>query len=166
MLPLHRRIRVLKGTAALMSMAAAMAVATSAAHAQDQAPQEDQAEAATNQEIVVTGSRIQRGGFTAPTPVTAIGRDRLGTTATTNVGDLLSQLPSFRATSSPSATQTTPGNAVRSRVLELRSLGAQRNLVLAAPSTPTISPAFSLTASTSSPAARRQLMARTPSRAW
>ncbi|MBN8832465.1 MAG: TonB-dependent receptor, partial [Sphingomonadales bacterium] len=130
MLPLHRRIRVLKGTAALMSMAAAMAVATSAAHAQDQAPQEDQAEAATNQEIVVTGSRIQRGGFTAPTPVTAIGRDRLETTATTNVGDLLSQLPSFRATSSPSATQTTPGNAVGSRVLELRSLGAERTLVL------------------------------------
>jgi outer membrane receptor protein involved in Fe transport len=130
MLPLHHHIRVLKGTAALMSMAAAMAVVSSAAHAQDQAPQDDQAEAPSNQEIVVTGSRIQRGGFTAPTPVTAIGRDRLETTATTNVGDLLSQLPSFRATSSPSATQTTPGTAVGSRVLELRSLGAERTLVL------------------------------------
>ncbi|MCW2369031.1 TonB-dependent receptor plug domain-containing protein [Sphingobium sp. B11D3D] len=121
----------MRNSAAILAMAA-IGVA-SAAHAQDQggpAPQAEDQAASGSQEIVVTGSRITRGGFTAPTPVTAIGRDRLETTAATNIGDVLSQLPSFRATSSPSATQTTPGNAVGSRVLELRSLGSERTLVL------------------------------------
>lgn len=128
----NKRVRILKGSAAIVSIVMAMTVATTGARAQDQAAQEPQAEeqAAASADIVVTGSRITRGGFTAPTPVTAIGRDRLETAAATNVGDLLSQLPSFRATTSPSATQTTPGNAVGSRVLELRGLGAPRTLVL------------------------------------
>jgi len=130
MLPLHHKIRLLKGTTALMAFAMAMSVATSGALAQEQAADAPQADDAGEQAIVVTGSRITRGGFTAPTPVTAIGRDRLETTAASNVGDVLSQLPSFRATTSPSATQTTPGNAVGSRVLELRGLGAPRTLLL------------------------------------
>jgi iron complex outermembrane receptor protein len=131
MLALREQVRVLKSSAAIVAMV--VIAAPPAAHAQDQVGDEPQAEgqgAPTTQEIVVTGSRITRGGFTAPTPVTAIGRDRLETTAATNIGDVLSQLPSFRATSSPSATQTTPGNAVGSRVLELRSLGTERTLVL------------------------------------
>jgi outer membrane receptor protein involved in Fe transport len=138
MLPLHHRVRVqshvLRGTVARLSIAIAMAIAPAVARAQDQAPQQtrsDEADETTgNQEIVVTGSRIARSGFSAPTPVTAIGRDRLETTASTNIGDVLSQLPSFRATSSPSATQTTPGTTVGARVLELRGLGAPRTLVL------------------------------------
>lgn len=134
MLPIHHRHRILKGTAALMSMAVALSF-TATAHAQTtQAEPQDEpqqsAEPAVDRDIVVTGSRIQRGGFTAPTPVTAIGRDRLEDTASSNIGDVLSQLPSFRATSSPSATQTTPGTAVGARVLELRGLGAPRTLVL------------------------------------
>ena len=88
------------------------------------------AETETAQDIVVTGSRISRSGFAAPTPVTTVGRDRLGDLAASNVGEVLSQLPSFRASSSPSATQTTPGNTVGSRILELRGLGAPRTLVL------------------------------------
>jgi len=81
-------------------------------------------------EIVVTGSRIARTGFAAPTPVTTVGRDRLNDLAASNIGEVLNQLPSFRASSSPSATQTNPGNTVGSRVLELRGLGAPRTLVL------------------------------------
>ena len=138
MLPIHHRRRVLKGTvlkgAALMSVAIALSVSATAqaqtAQTDPQAEPQQSAEQAVDRDIVVTGSRIQRGGFTAPTPVTAIGRDRLEDTASSNIGDVLSQLPSFRATSSPSATQTTPGTAVGARVLELRGLGAPRTLVL------------------------------------
>jgi outer membrane receptor protein involved in Fe transport len=97
----------------------------SSASAQAAAP-----EAGNAPEIIVTGSRIARSGFTAPTPVTTVGRDRLDDLGASNVGEVLSQLPSFRASSSPSATQTTPGNTVGSRVLELRGLGAPRTLVL------------------------------------
>jgi len=78
--------------------------------------------------IVVTGSRIQ-GGFTAPTPVTVLGADRVQALSITNVGDALNQLPSFRATTGP-ATQATNGGNVGARILDLRGLGAPRTLVL------------------------------------
>jgi outer membrane receptor protein involved in Fe transport len=79
--------------------------------------------------IVVTGSRIARSGFSAPTPVTVLGGERLQALAITNVADALNQLPSFRASGSPSNQQTFGGN-VGARVLDLRALGAPRTLVL------------------------------------
>jgi iron complex outermembrane receptor protein len=83
----------------------------------------------TLQEVTVTGSRIQRSGFTAPTPVTVIGSERLEQRGITNVGDALSELPSFRASTNPATTQNT-GGAIGARVLDLRGLGASRTLVL------------------------------------
>ena len=80
-------------------------------------------------EVTVTGSRIQRNGFTAPTPVTVIGAERLEQRGITNVGEALNELPSFRASTSPSTTQNTGGN-IGARVLDLRGLGASRTLVL------------------------------------
>ncbi|MEJ0039717.1 MAG: TonB-dependent receptor [Gammaproteobacteria bacterium] len=82
------------------------------------------------QEIVVTGSRIQRpNGFSAPTPVTVVGAERLEQRAITNIGDALNELPSFRASTNPATTQNTGGN-IGARVLDLRGLGAPRTLVL------------------------------------
>jgi hypothetical protein len=49
-------------------------ILASAAHAQSTPP----ADAADQQEITVTGTRISRpSGFTTPTPVTVLGADRL-----------------------------------------------------------------------------------------
>lgn len=79
--------------------------------------------------IVVTGSRIVRSGFTAPTPVTQIGSERLELTAAANVGEALAQLPAFRATTSPTSGGITIG-AGGARTVDLRGLGAQRSLVL------------------------------------
>ncbi len=79
--------------------------------------------------IVVTGSRIVRDGFTAPTPVTVVGQESLELRGQTNVGEALNELPSFRALISP-ATQQAQGGNVGARVLDLRSLGATRTLVL------------------------------------
>jgi iron complex outermembrane receptor protein len=79
--------------------------------------------------IVVTGSRIARDGFSAPTPVSVVGADRIEQRAATNIGDLLNELPSFRATQTP-ASQGLTGGYIGGRVLDLRGLGAVRTLVL------------------------------------
>jgi iron complex outermembrane receptor protein len=80
-------------------------------------------------QVVVTGSRIQRNGFEAPTPVSVVGADRAEQLGTTNLGELMNQLPSFRATQTPAA-QSSTGGYVGGNVLDLRGLGAQRTLVL------------------------------------
>jgi iron complex outermembrane receptor protein len=82
------------------------------------------------QEVTVTGSRIQRPtGFTAPTPITVVGAERLEQRAVANIGDALNELPSFRAFTNPATTQNT-GGSIGARVLDLRGLGASRTLVL------------------------------------
>jgi len=78
--------------------------------------------------VVVTGSRIVRDGMTASTPVSVMGADRLEQRASTNIGDMLNELPSFRATNTP-ATGASNGY-VGGRILDLRGLGAVRTLVL------------------------------------
>jgi outer membrane receptor protein involved in Fe transport len=78
--------------------------------------------------IVVTGTRLG-GNFTAPTPVTVVGTERLEALSVNNVGEALNMLPSFRATSGP-AQQANQGGSVGARTLDLRGLGAQRTLVL------------------------------------
>jgi outer membrane receptor protein involved in Fe transport len=110
----------------LASGTAAMAQAPAAPPAPAADPASPPAEAET---IVITGSRIARNGFSTPTPVTVMGQDRVSALAITNVADALNQLPSFRASSGP-ANQTSLGGNVGARVLDLRSLGAARTLVL------------------------------------
>src|SRR5688572_16033303 len=82
--------------------------------------QEAESDAQSLEEITVTGSRIQRAdGFSAPTPVTVLGADRLEARAIPNIGDALNELPSFRASTNPATTQNTGGN-IGARVLDLR----------------------------------------------
>ena len=81
------------------------------------------------EEVVVTGSRITHTGFTAPTPVTVVGQDRVEQRGQTNVADALNELPSFRPLVTP-ATQQAVGGNIGARVLDLRGLGATRTLVL------------------------------------
>ncbi|MEH3106268.1 MAG: TonB-dependent receptor [Sphingomonas fennica] len=99
------------------------------AAAPDQPATDPAASVPETQEVVVTGSRIARAGFSAPTPVTVVGGERLQALAITNVADALNQLPSFRASSGPGNVQSFGGN-VGARVLDLRGLGAPRTLVL------------------------------------
>jgi iron complex outermembrane receptor protein len=118
----------------LFAVAAALAI-TTPVHAQDQEAAAAPADAAAAEEapaeeaIVVTGSRIARSGFNTPTPVTVVGSERLQLLGVTNVADGLNQLPSFRASGSPSNVQAAGGN-VGARILDLRALGAPRTLVL------------------------------------
>jgi len=104
----------------------ALAFAACQAMAQDAAPADT---AAPGEDIVITGSRIVSSGFTAPTPVTVIGSQRLDERGQTNVAEALNELPSFRPLVTP-ATQQAVGGNIGARVLDLRGLGASRTLVL------------------------------------
>ena len=83
--------------------------------------------AEAGQEIIVTGSRIAMTGMSAPTPVTVVGNEQLTAMAPPSIGEALKQLPAF-------------GNSIGNRgggsavyggsFLNLRSLGANRNLIL------------------------------------
>lgn len=83
---------------------------------------------AASQEIVVTGSRLATG-FTTPTPVTTLSDVRTQQLQVTNVGQLLAQVPAFRASSSPTTTGLS-STSIGSRFADLRGLGATHTLVL------------------------------------
>lgn len=78
--------------------------------------------------ITVTGSRI-RGNFQAPTPVQAIGTELIEQRGTTNIANVINELPAFTGTLTPTSTNLSSSlNGVN--VLDLRGLGPNRNLVL------------------------------------
>lgn len=91
------------------------------------------AEAPANdvEQVVVTGSRIVRNGYTAPTPVTVVGLEELRRSAPSSIPDGLNQLPQFSGSSSTSAnsggTATKPSDG---NYLNLRNLGPIRTLIL------------------------------------
>lgn len=112
-----------------MLLAGGFSILAFPALAQNISTDADAATSALPGDIVVTGSRIMNSGFSAPTPVSVIGADRLANRGITSIGDALSELPAFRATEG--ATAQNPGNPyVGGRILDLRGLGPVRTLVL------------------------------------
>lgn len=89
----------------------------------------DETGAAPAGEILVTGSRVVRSGFTAPTPVTVLGSEQLGKLGDTNIADSLNRIPSFRAQNTPTTQGLGQAN-LGSQLLDLRGIGATRTLVL------------------------------------
>ena len=89
--------------------------------------------AATSDEgaIIVTGTRVTRSGFNAPTPVTVLSAVELQARADVNMADAVNQLPqtanSVTQTSQPTAVS---GGALGVNQISLRGLGPTRTLVL------------------------------------
>ncbi|WP_137787751.1 TonB-dependent receptor [Sphingomonas sp. 3P27F8] len=85
-------------------------------------------------EIVVTGSRTITNGNNSPTPVTVVTTDSLQNVRPASLTDSLLVLPVFAGSrglsSNPTATGTTGGGNGSAAQLNLRNIGAQRNLVL------------------------------------
>lgn len=82
-------------------------------------------------DIVVTGSRIVRDGYTAPTPVTVATTEDLVKATPTNIPDALNKLPQFQNSSSPSRSSHNFANsASHGNVLNLRGVGGNRTLIL------------------------------------
>ncbi len=84
------------------------------------------------QEVTVTGSRIARRDLSAASPVVTVATDTLESSSTTAVESVLQQLPQFVpggnqfVSGAQAGAAQTPGAAT----LNLRGLGANRNLVL------------------------------------
>ena len=76
----------------------------------------------------VTGTRIIRQGYEAPTPVTAVGISLLQDAQQPNLGETLNQLPQFQGSSTTETSST--GSEGEQTELNLRNLGGQRNLIL------------------------------------
>ena len=85
-------------------------------------------QASSVDEVVVTGSRVNRQGFVSPSPTSVLGQAEIQMRAPTNAVALINELPSFR----PSNTTTArPGFAGSGPVsADLRGLGNRRTLTL------------------------------------
>ena len=107
---------------------------TAPAFAQDQeadpAPVETQSD--DGDDILVTGTRIMRDGFQAPTPVTVLtSEDIENSSPTNNIADFVNQLPVLAASVRPSNSRLDLSNGQAGiNALNLRSLGTVRTLVL------------------------------------
>ena len=92
------------------------------------APAEELAEP---QDIVITGSLVERSGFDTPTPVTVIGMDAIERVAAPSIADVINQMPSVRPSLTPSSAVNAGGNTqTGGNFLDLRGLGYARTMVL------------------------------------
>ena len=109
------------------SAAAALVGATHAAQAQTQ----QQAQSPAVEEIVVTGSRIVRDGYEAPTPLTVVGEEQIQAAAPKDIADYVNQLPALAGSVTPqsNAGGLSAGNG-GINALNLRGIGTARTLVL------------------------------------
>ncbi|MDO8899782.1 MAG: TonB-dependent receptor [Phenylobacterium sp.] len=111
----------------------ALATASAAALLTQTAPAlaQSAASSAELQEVVVTGSRIVRDGYDAPTPVNVLGSAEILAEAPANIADFVNTLPSVAGsvTASSSSGSLSNGQAGIS-ALNLRALGTGRTLVL------------------------------------
>ncbi|BAK67314.1 TonB-dependent receptor-like protein [Sphingobium sp. SYK-6] len=82
-----------------------------------------------NNDIVVTGSRVISDGFSAPSPVTVVAAQQLLTSTPSTIGEALNKLPQFANSVRPTTSQFAPESGAATQ-LNLRSLGAQRSLIL------------------------------------
>ncbi|MGE3476558.1 MAG: TonB-dependent receptor [Rhodospirillaceae bacterium] len=82
-------------------------------------------------EIVVTGSRVVRNGYEAPTPVTVAGTGEIRSAGTINIADFVNTLPSLAGSATPGNSQkSTSSGTAGINALNLRGLGTMRTLVL------------------------------------
>lgn len=123
----------------LRASASAVALLATAAHAQTApvTPAPDQVRGPVDPEVaeeevaevVVTGSRLVRTGEQAPTPSTILGLEELQAQAITSIVNVSRVLPQFRNQRGAQAGANNSQNGGQGS-LNLRSLGADRNLIL------------------------------------
>lgn len=134
-------LKLLCGVSSLCIAGHAVAQTAPTTMAQDEpsaessaAPQTEPA-AATAEDIIVTGSRIIRNGDQSPTPVTVVTTaDLQRTRPSAMLAETLMSLPAFSGSRTSSSNPSTTGAAIggngTANQLNLRNLGATRNLVL------------------------------------
>lgn len=127
----HRRDRfrshVLRASSAIAIISAAFGSQASLAQvASSAAPSPN-----IGSEIIVTGSRVTRNGYQAPTPVTVLSGQSIAQIAPINVADAVNRLPQLTASVTPlSQPAGVSGGSLGVNQLNLRGLGPTRTLVL------------------------------------
>lgn len=105
---------------------AAFGLITPSAHANSQPSLEG-----SDESIVITGSRIIRDGYEAPTPTTVLGKEQIETVAPNNIADLVNRLPQFNGSATPRTNLGQISNGGTGiNALNLRNLGPSRTLIL------------------------------------
>ena len=116
------RLNSLSCGTAIIALSVAMVIG-SPASAQSSAPSQSEAQPAAEQEsIIVTGSRIRRDGFDAPTPATVIGGDLIQDLGQVNVSETLKLIPQNSSFQSDAVSGITAGANVGSSFANLRGL--------------------------------------------
>lgn len=96
------------------------------------APTADAAEPESRQDIVVTGTRVVRDGFQAPTPLVVLTKDDIeNTSPTNNIADFVNELPQLAGSTKPANSRLNISNGSAGiNALNMRNLGEGRVLVL------------------------------------
>ncbi len=97
-----------------------------------EAAQTAAAEPENRQDIVVTGTRVIRDGFQAPTPLTVLTKDDIDNTSpTNNIADFVNQLPQLAGSTKPANSRLNISNGSAGiNALNMRNLGEGRVLIL------------------------------------
>ena len=119
--------RVRKYALATVSAGATL-LGAHAATAQDVA----QADSSTVESVQVTGTRIVRDGYNAPTPVTVVGADAINAEAPANIADYLnSSIPAIVNSETSNNSSGSLSNGLAGiNAINLRALGVNRTLIL------------------------------------
>lgn len=117
---------------ALAFPAAAQTEPSSTATAQIGDPAPGTQEEPTQGDVVVTGTRIVRDGFQAPTPLTVLSQEEiLNSSPSNNIADFVNQLPSLAGSTRPANSRLNLSSGQAGiNALNLRNLGETRTLVL------------------------------------
>lgn len=136
LLPMRRRMLGTTAGLALLSLAGVAQAQQAAAPIQlasaaTEATATESAAIDGTEAIVVTGSRITRDGYDAPTPVSVIGLKEIKAESPANIADFVNTLPSVRGSSTAANSSGSLSNGIAGIAsINLRALGAQRTLVL------------------------------------
>lgn len=109
---------------ALLVAGAEMALATNVAFGQEQES------ATTMEEVVITGSRITRKDMVSPSPLVTTDMAEVSVSGRPSVDDYLKDLPQFGAGTGDYSNDSNAGTGAGRATLNLRNLGAKRNLII------------------------------------
>jgi iron complex outermembrane receptor protein len=116
---------VVARVAALQEAAAPAAAPAPAADAPEEEPVSE------HEEIVVTGTRVVRDGYEAPTPVSVVTSEQLQTNPGLNLFDYVNMMPALAGSTTPrTTTGTTTSGQGAVNAANLRGLGLERTLTL------------------------------------
>jgi len=123
---------LLAALAAPASAQEVTALGTAAAQAAPQDVASTPEEQAAAGDVVVTGTRIARDGFQAPTPLTVLTlEDIQNTSPSNNIADFVNQLPSMAGSTKPANSRLNLSSGQAGiNALNLRNLNSERTLVL------------------------------------